>query len=98
MEAATGSLYVGSPETVARRIASTARVLGLSRFDTKYSAGALFHEKLMHCIQLYGSQVIPLVRELLKDENATNQKKGGAPSSQRSGRRFAARKRFKKGR
>jgi alkanesulfonate monooxygenase SsuD/methylene tetrahydromethanopterin reductase-like flavin-dependent oxidoreductase (luciferase family) len=32
-EAATGSLYVGSPETVAHRIASTARVLGLSRFD-----------------------------------------------------------------
>jgi probable LLM family oxidoreductase len=66
-EAATGSLYVGSPETVARRIASTARVLGLSRFDMKYSAGALSHEKLMRCIGLYGSQVIPLVRELLKD-------------------------------
>jgi alkanesulfonate monooxygenase SsuD/methylene tetrahydromethanopterin reductase-like flavin-dependent oxidoreductase (luciferase family) len=67
-EAATGSLYVGSPETVARRIASTARVLDLSRFDMKYSAGALSHEKLMHCISLYGSKVIPLVRELLQDE------------------------------
>jgi probable LLM family oxidoreductase len=67
-EAATGSLYVGSPETVARRIASTAKVLGLSRFDMKYSAGALPHEKLMRCISLYGSQVIPLVRELLKEE------------------------------
>ena len=67
-EAAIGSLYVGSPETVARRIASTARVLGISRFDMKYSAGALSHEKLMRCIGLYGSQVIPLVRELLKGE------------------------------
>jgi probable LLM family oxidoreductase len=67
-EAAVGSLYVGSPETVARRIASTARVLGISRFDMKYSAGALSHEKLMRCISLYGSKVIPLVRELLKDE------------------------------
>jgi probable LLM family oxidoreductase len=67
-EAAVGSLYVGSPQTVARRIASTARVLGISRFDMKYSAGALSHEKLMRCIGLYGSQVIPLVRELLKDE------------------------------
>jgi alkanesulfonate monooxygenase SsuD/methylene tetrahydromethanopterin reductase-like flavin-dependent oxidoreductase (luciferase family) len=67
-EAAVGSLYVGSPETVARRIASTAKVLGISRFDMKYSAGALPHEKLMRCIGLYGSKVIPLVRELLKDE------------------------------
>jgi probable LLM family oxidoreductase len=67
-EAATGSLYVGSPETVARRIASTVKVLGLSRFDMKYSAGGLSHEKLMRCINLYGSQVIPLVRELLQDE------------------------------
>jgi alkanesulfonate monooxygenase SsuD/methylene tetrahydromethanopterin reductase-like flavin-dependent oxidoreductase (luciferase family) len=60
-----GSLYVGSPETVARKIASTAKELGLSRFDMKYSAGAMPHEQLMHCIELYGSKVIPLVREML---------------------------------
>jgi alkanesulfonate monooxygenase SsuD/methylene tetrahydromethanopterin reductase-like flavin-dependent oxidoreductase (luciferase family) len=60
-----GSLYVGSPETVARKIASTATELGLNRFDMKYSAGAMPHEKLMHCIELYGSKVIPLVRELM---------------------------------
>lgn len=60
-----GSLYVGSPETVARKIASTAKELGLSRFDMKYSAGAMPHEQLMHCIELYGSKVIPLVRELM---------------------------------
>ena len=36
-EADRGSLYVGSPETVARRIATTAKALGLSRFDMKYS-------------------------------------------------------------
>jgi probable LLM family oxidoreductase len=62
-----GSLYVGSPETVARKIASTATELGLSRFDMKYSAGAMPHDKLMHCIELYGSKVIPLVRELMED-------------------------------
>jgi probable LLM family oxidoreductase len=67
-EAARGSLYVGSPETVARKIASTAKALGISRFDMKYSAGGLSHEKLMRSIELYGSKVIPLVRELLVDE------------------------------
>jgi probable LLM family oxidoreductase len=60
-----GSLYVGSPETVARKIASTAKVLGVSRFDMKYSAGPLAHEKMMRSIELYGRRVIPLVRELL---------------------------------
>jgi probable LLM family oxidoreductase len=64
-EARVGSLYVGSPETVARKIAATARVLGISRFDLKYSAGALSHEKLMRSIELYGRKVIPLVRDLL---------------------------------
>ena len=40
-EIAEGSLYVGSPETVARKIAATVRALGASRFDLKYSAGTL---------------------------------------------------------
>jgi len=35
------------------------------RFDLKYSAGTLAHDKLMGCIELYGTKVIPLVRELL---------------------------------
>ena len=64
-EAVHGSLYVGAPETVARRIATTAKMLGASRFDLKYSAGMLSHEKLMQCITLYGNKVIPLVREML---------------------------------
>ena len=64
-EAQHGSLYVGAPETVARRIAATAKALGAARFDLKYSAGMLSHEKLMTCITLYGSKVIPLVREML---------------------------------
>ncbi|MEE3849935.1 LLM class flavin-dependent oxidoreductase [Gordonia sp. LSe1-13] len=60
-----GSLYVGSPETVARKIASTSTMLGLSRFDLKYSHGTLPHAALMRSIELYGTQVIPRVRELL---------------------------------
>jgi probable LLM family oxidoreductase len=60
-----GSLYVGSPETVARRIAETVKVLGASRFDMKYSAGPLSHEKMMRSIELYGRKVIPLVRDML---------------------------------
>ncbi|KQQ80806.1 LLM class flavin-dependent oxidoreductase [Aureimonas sp. Leaf324] len=60
-----GSLYVGSPETVARKIAATASALSLTRFDLKYSAGPLPHARLMRCIELYGREVAPRVRELL---------------------------------
>ena len=60
-----GSLYVGSPDTVARKIVATVNALGASRFQMKYSAGALSHEKMMRSIALYGREVIPLVREML---------------------------------
>ena len=67
-EATRGSLYVGSPETVARKIVRTVRALGIARFDMKYSAGPLPHDKLMRSIELYGTRVIPLVREMLADD------------------------------
>lgn len=60
-----GSLYVGSPETVARKIAATVRVLGIQRFDLKYSNGSMPHPQLLRSIELYGTAVIPRVRELL---------------------------------
>jgi probable LLM family oxidoreductase len=60
-----GSLYVGSPETVARKIADTSRLLRLSRFDMKYSMGQLPHAQMMRSIELYGTKVIPLVRDML---------------------------------
>jgi probable LLM family oxidoreductase len=60
-----GALNVGAPETVARKIAATAKALGIVRFDMKYSAGTLGHDKMMRCIELYGSKVMPLVREML---------------------------------
>ncbi len=64
-EVASGSLYVGSPETVAQKIASTVRTLDADRFDLKYSNGTMPHEQLMSSIELYGKVVIPRVRELL---------------------------------
>jgi alkanesulfonate monooxygenase SsuD/methylene tetrahydromethanopterin reductase-like flavin-dependent oxidoreductase (luciferase family) len=64
-EVTAGSLYVGSPDTVARKIAATVHVLGASRFGLKYSAGTLRHELLLRSIELYGHEVIPRVRRLL---------------------------------
>ena len=60
-----GALCVGSPETVAAKIARSVRALGLSRFNIKYSAGTLPHTALMTSIELIGTRVAPRVRELL---------------------------------
>jgi alkanesulfonate monooxygenase SsuD/methylene tetrahydromethanopterin reductase-like flavin-dependent oxidoreductase (luciferase family) len=64
-EAERGSLYVGSPDTVARKIAATVQTLGAVRFDLKYTSGTLPHELTMKSIALYGREVIPRVRGLL---------------------------------
>jgi probable LLM family oxidoreductase len=79
-EIAAGSLYVGSPETVARKIATTVRALGAARFDFKYSAGTLEHERLLRSIELYGREVIPRVRRLLAEAHPAHAQRGIAAS------------------
>lgn len=60
-----GSLYVGSPETVAKKIASAVTALGVTRFDMKYATGPMPHETLMNGIGLYGEKVIPMVQDMV---------------------------------
>jgi probable LLM family oxidoreductase len=60
-----GAYFVGSPETVAEKIAGAMRTLGLSRFQLKYAVGALSHEARCESIRLYGTEVVPRVREML---------------------------------
>ena len=58
------SLYVGSPETVAAQDRRDRHAtLGAARFDLKYSAGTLPHELMMRSIELYGTEVVPMVHE-----------------------------------
>jgi probable LLM family oxidoreductase len=66
-----GSMYVGSPETVANRIASVARTLSLSRFDLLYAVGRVPHKQRLATIELFGREVIPRVRELLAEDALT---------------------------
>jgi probable LLM family oxidoreductase len=64
-EIESGSLYVGSPETVARKIVATAKALGIVRFDMKYSAGTLRHDLMMKSIELFGREVMPRVNQVM---------------------------------
>lgn len=62
-----GAIFVGSPETVARKIAWAVRTLGLSRFQLKYAVGGLPHAQRLESVRLYGEEVVPRVRELLAE-------------------------------
>jgi probable LLM family oxidoreductase len=64
-EVANGSLYVGAPETVARKMASAIEALDVGRFDLIYTTGAQPASARMRAVELYGSEVIPMVRELV---------------------------------
>jgi probable LLM family oxidoreductase len=62
-----GSMYVGSPETVAKKIAHAISSVGADRFDFKYANGPMPHSKLMKSIELYATKVVPRVKELLAE-------------------------------
>jgi len=64
-EVANGSLYVGAPETVARKMASAIETLDVGRFDMIYTTGPQPASARMRAVELYGSEVIPMVRELV---------------------------------
>jgi probable LLM family oxidoreductase len=59
-----GALYVGSPETMAQKITANLTALHATRFDLKFGMPGLTQDTLMRNIELYGTKVIPRVREL----------------------------------
>lgn len=63
-----GSMYVGSPETVARKIARAIKTVGVQRFDLVYGFGPVSVEARLKMVELYATKVIPRVRELLAED------------------------------
>ena len=64
-EIAHGSMYVGSPETVARKIARAVTALGVGRFDLIYTAGAQPVAPACAPSSCTARKVIPMVRDIL---------------------------------
>ena len=67
-EVENGSLYVGSVETVAQKIARSIKLLKVERFDMVYGGGPMPASARLKMIQLYGEKVIPRVREILAEK------------------------------
>jgi probable LLM family oxidoreductase len=60
-----GALFVGSPATVATRLASVIRTLDVERLGLHYAIGKVPYEQRAESIRLLGTEVFPRVRELL---------------------------------
>jgi len=60
----TGAFFIGSPETVARKIGYVSDALGgVERISLMMSGGPLPHAKMLQAIELLGTQVRPLVNK-----------------------------------
>lgn len=68
-----GSLYIGSPETVARKIAKSIKTLGVRRFDLVYGGGEMPASARLKMVRLYGEKVIPRVKEILAEPSRDNE-------------------------
>lgn len=62
-----GAYFIGSPETVAQKIAGVIKEMEFGRFDLIYGMGGQKQEDRFRTIQLYGEVVIPRVKELLNE-------------------------------
>jgi probable LLM family oxidoreductase len=58
-----GALLVGSPQQVIDKILYEKELFGLDRFLLHVSVGTMPHAQIMHSIELFGSQVAPVLRK-----------------------------------
>jgi probable LLM family oxidoreductase len=60
-----GALLVGSPQEVADKIIDNYRIFKNTRFLAQMSVGAMPHEKIIQSIRLFGTEVVPKVKQML---------------------------------
>jgi alkanesulfonate monooxygenase SsuD/methylene tetrahydromethanopterin reductase-like flavin-dependent oxidoreductase (luciferase family) len=80
-EVAHGALFVGSPETVAQRIAPVMRALDVDRIDLHYALGQVPARQRRESIELLGRNVFPRVRELLEADPGEHEVPSGSRAS-----------------
>jgi alkanesulfonate monooxygenase SsuD/methylene tetrahydromethanopterin reductase-like flavin-dependent oxidoreductase (luciferase family) len=71
-----GALFTGSPAEVAEKILLQHELFGHSRFLLQLSVGTLPHAKVLRAIELFGTEVAPVVRAELR-----RRADGAAPST-----------------
>jgi alkanesulfonate monooxygenase SsuD/methylene tetrahydromethanopterin reductase-like flavin-dependent oxidoreductase (luciferase family) len=62
LRAPDGALAVGSPEQVAQKILYEHELFGHDRYIAQMSVGAVAHRDVLRSIELFGTEVAPIVR------------------------------------
>jgi alkanesulfonate monooxygenase SsuD/methylene tetrahydromethanopterin reductase-like flavin-dependent oxidoreductase (luciferase family) len=65
MRSSKGSLVVGSPQEVIDKILYEHELFKHTRFLAQMSVGTMPHEKILRSIELFGTQVAPVIRKEL---------------------------------
>ena len=58
-----GALVVGSPQKAIDKIMYEYELFGHQRFMLQFTVGSIPHHKVMRCIELFGTQVAPVIRK-----------------------------------
>lgn len=69
----TGHLFLGDPETVARKIVAHQKIFKNDRFLLQMAIGLMPHDQILRGIELYGTRIAPLVREMLAEQSANQE-------------------------
>lgn len=70
-----GAMLVGDPQEIIDKILYEHELFGNTRFMIQFTLGPMPHDKVLRCIELYGTKVAPAVRKALTSANekpATN--------------------------
>lgn len=68
-----GALLVGSPQQIIDKILYEYELFRHDRFLIQFSVGSMPHDKMMKCIELFGTQVAPVIRKALQDKTNERQ-------------------------
>ena len=60
-----GAMLLGDPENVARKMIREHHLFGFTRFCLQFSVGSVPHDRMLRCIELYATRVVPMVKEAI---------------------------------
>jgi alkanesulfonate monooxygenase SsuD/methylene tetrahydromethanopterin reductase-like flavin-dependent oxidoreductase (luciferase family) len=83
-----GHLLLGSPQEVIDKMLFEHSVFSYDRFLIQFSVGTIPHDRMMHCIELFGTKVAPAVRQATEQADTAAARDGNG--QRREGRKEAA--------
>ena len=61
-----GAMLLGDPDTVAKKIVREHELFGFTRFCLQFSVGSVPQDKMLRCIELYATEVVPRVKAAIR--------------------------------